>query len=143
MKFFKLRDIFQTNNRLRNYFRSKDFVPEIFASSLIYKFLCKSCTAYYIGKSYRHFKIRFQNIRVSPQGHVNQLKVPYQPLFKDHMPVCDHKVVHDFFKSLDNESNWYLLEIKESLFFIKRDKSSLNKNIYSQELFLFWVFHIG
>ena len=28
MKFCKLRVIFQTNNRLRNYFHFKDFVPE-------------------------------------------------------------------------------------------------------------------
>ena len=58
------------------------------------------------------------------------------------MLVCDHKVVHEDFKFLGNEFNRYLLELKES-FFIKRDKPSLNKNLYSQELILFWVFHIG
>ena len=44
MKFCKLRVIFQTNNRLRNYFRFKDFVPESLRSSLIYKFSCGSYT---------------------------------------------------------------------------------------------------
>ena len=39
-------------------------------------------------------------------------------------------------KVLGRESNHWLLDIKESLF-IKRDRPSLNKNIYSQELFLF------
>ena len=39
---------------------------------------------------------------------------------------------------LGRESNHWLLEIKESLF-IKRDRLSLNKNIYSQELFLILV----
>ena len=38
MKFCKLRVFFQTNNRLKNYFRFKDFVPETLRSSLIYKF---------------------------------------------------------------------------------------------------------
>ena len=52
------------------------------------------------------------------------------------MFVCDHKVVHEDFKFLGNESNRYLLELKESLF-IKRDRPSLNKNLYSQELLLF------
>ena len=52
------------------------------------------------------------------------------------MLLCDHKVVHEDFKFLGNESNRYLLELKESLF-IKRDKPSLNKNLYSQELLLF------
>ena len=55
---------------------------------------------------------------------------------RDHMLVCDHKVVHEDFKFLGNESNRYLLELKESLF-IKRDRPSLNKNLYSQELLLF------
>ena len=48
---------------------------------------------------------------------------------RDHMLVCDHKVVHEDFKILGNESNRYLLESKEN-FFIKRDKPSLNKHLY-------------
>ena len=59
---------------------------------------------------------------------------------RDHMLVCEHKVVHEDFKFLGNESNRILLELKESLF-IKRDKPSPNKNLYSPELLLFWVFH--
>ena len=52
------------------------------------------------------------------------------------MLECDHIVAWDDFKVLGRESKHWLLEIKESLF-IKRDKLSLNKNIYSQELLLF------
>ena len=44
------------------------------------------------------------------------------------MLVLDHDVVHEDFKFLGNESNRYLPDLKESLF-IKRDKSSLNKNL--------------
>ena len=55
---------------------------------------------------------------------------------RDHMLDCNHMVSSDYFKALGRESDHWLLEIKESLF-IKRDKSLLNKNIYSQELFLF------
>ena len=58
------------------------------------------------------------------------------------MLVYDHKLVHEAFKFLGNESNKYLLELKESLF-IKRDTPSLDKNLYSQELSLFGVFDIG
>ena len=53
----------------------------------------------------------------------------------DHMLVCDHKVVHEDFKFLFDESNRYLLELKESLF-VKRDTLSFNKNLCSQELLL-------
>ena len=55
---------------------------------------------------------------------------------RDHMLNCNHVVAWDDFKVLWRESNHWLLEIKESLF-IKRDRPSLNKSIYSQELFLF------
>ena len=51
MKFCKLRVIYQTNNRLKNYFPFKDFVPKTLRSSLIYKFSCGSCRASYIGKT--------------------------------------------------------------------------------------------
>ena len=60
---------------------------------------------------------------------------------RDNMLVCDHKVVHEDFKFLGNESNRYLLKLKEGLL-IKRDRPSHNKHLYSQELLLFWVFHI-
>ena len=52
------------------------------------------------------------------------------------MLACDDKIMHEDFKLLGNESNRYLLELKESLF-IKRDKPSLNKTLYWQELLLF------
>ena len=55
---------------------------------------------------------------------------------RDHMLECDHKVVWNDFKIIGKEGNHRLLEIKESLF-IKRDCPSLNRNTYSQELFLF------
>ena len=45
------------------------------------------------------------------------------------MLVFDHKVVHEDFKFLGNESNRYLLELKESSF-IERDKLSPNNNLH-------------
>ena len=57
MKFCKLGVIFQTNNRLKNYFSFKYFVSETLRSSLIYKYLCGRCTAYCIGMTDSHFKV--------------------------------------------------------------------------------------
>ena len=65
-----------------------------------------------------------------------RLKGTWSTSVRDHMLDCNHIVAWDDFKVLGRESNHWLLEIKESLF-IKRDRPSLNKNIYSQELFLF------
>ena len=58
LKFCKLKTIFQTGNRLRNYFRFKDRVPETLQSNFVYKFKCGSCTASYYSKAYRHMNIR-------------------------------------------------------------------------------------
>ena len=136
MKFCKLRVIFQTNNRLRNYFRFKDSVHETLRSNLIYKFSCGSCTASYIGKTYRHFKVRVSEHQgVSPITG-KPVQSTLSTSVRDQMIVCDHKVVYEDFKFLGNESYRYLLGLKESLF-IKRDKPSLNKNLYLQELLLF------
>ena len=55
---------------------------------------------------------------------------------RDHMLDCNHIVAWHDFKVLGLDANDWLLEIKDNLF-IKRDRPSLNKNIYSQELFLF------
>ena len=55
---------------------------------------------------------------------------------RDHILDCNYMVAWDDIKVLWRESNHWVLEIKESLF-IKGDRPSLNKNIYSQELFLF------
>ena len=54
---------------------------------------------------------------------------------RDHMLDCDHRVGWEDLSIIGRESNHDLLETKESLS-IKRDKRSLNRNKYSQELFL-------
>ena len=105
MKFCKLRVIFQTNIRLKNYFCFKDSVLETLQSNLIYKFLCGSCTACYIGKTYRNFKVRVSEHQgVSPRTG-KPVKGTLSTSVRDHMLVCDHKVVHEDFKFLGNESN--------------------------------------
>ena len=58
LKFCKLQIIFQTGNRLKNYFRFKDCVPETLQSNFVYKFKCGSSTASNYGKTYRHMKVR-------------------------------------------------------------------------------------
>ena len=136
MKFCKVRVIFQTNYRLKNYFSFKDFAPETLRSSLIYKFSCGSCTTTYICKTYSHFKVRVSEHHVVSPRTGKSVKGTLSTSVRGQMLVCDHKVAHEDFTFLGNESNRYLLKLKESLF-IKRDKPSLNKNLYSQEVLLF------
>ena len=143
IRFCKLRFIFQTNNILRNYFRFKDIVPETLRSKLIYKFLCGSCTVPYIGRTYRHFKVGVSEHQgISPGAGKPVRNTLSISVVRDHILVCYLKIVHGDFKFFGNESNRYLLELKESLF-INTDKPSLNKSLYSQELLLFCVFRMA
>ena len=98
--------------------------------------MCRSCNASYIGKTYRHMKVRVSEHQgVSPQAG-KHLKGTLSTSVKDHMLDCNHVVMWDDFKELGRESsNHWFLEIEESLF-IKRDRPSRNKNNYSQGLFL-------
>ena len=87
IKFCKLKVIFETNNRLRNCFHFKDSVPETLRSNLIYKFAWGSCTASYIGKTYRHFKIRVSEDQgVSPRTG-KPVKGTLSTSVRDHMLV--------------------------------------------------------
>ena len=58
LPFCKVRIVFKTSNRLRNYFSSKDVVPEPLRFCQIYNLTCRSCNASYIGKTFRHMKVR-------------------------------------------------------------------------------------
>ena len=136
LKFCKLKIIFQTDNRLMNYFRFKDCVPETLQSNFVYKFKCGSCTASYYGKTYRHMKVRISEHQgVSPRTG-KRVKGTLSASVRDHMLNCNHTVAWEDFSIIGRESNHYLLETKKSLL-IKRDNPSLNRNKYSQELFLF------
>ena len=136
LKFCNLKIIFQTGNRLMNYFRFKDCVPETLQSNFVYKFKSGSCTASCYVKTYRHMKVRISEHQgVSPRTG-KRVKGTFSTSVRDHMLNCNHKVAWEDFSIIGRETNHYLLETKESLF-IKRDKPSLNSNKYSQELFLF------
>ena len=78
LKFCNLKIIFQTGNRLMNYFRFKDCIPETLQSNFVYKFKCGSCTASYYGKTYRHMKVRIsEHPGVCLLEQVNESKVRY------------------------------------------------------------------
>ena len=77
LKFCNLKIIFQTGNRLMNYFRFKDCIPETLQSNFVYKFKCGSCTASYYGKTYRHMKVRISEHQGCLLEQVNESKVRY------------------------------------------------------------------
>ena len=117
--FCKVRIVFKTSNRLRNYFSFKDVVPEPLRSCQIYNFTCGSCNASYTGKTFRVMKVRVSEHQgVSPLTG-KHLKGTLSTSVIDQMLDCNHMIAWDDFKVLGRESNHWLLKIKESLF-IKR-----------------------
>ena len=114
--FRKINIVFQTSNRLKNYFSLKDVVPEPLSSCQIHNFTCGYCNASYIGKSFRHLKVRIsEHLGVSPRTG-KHWEGTLLTSVKDHMLDCNHVVSWDEFKVLMRESNHWLLEIKENLF---------------------------
>ena len=92
LKFCRLKIIFQTGNRLKNYSRFKDRVPETLQSNFVYKFKCGSCKASYYGKTYRHMKVRVSEFQdVSPRTG-RPVKGTLSTSVRDHMLECDHIV---------------------------------------------------
>ena len=70
-----------------------------------------------MGKTYRYFKVRVSKHQgVSPRTG-KPVKGTLSASLKDHMLVSDHKVNHEDFKFLGNESSRYLLVI-HSLFIL-------------------------
>ena len=115
LPFCKVRVVFKTSNRLRNYFSFKVVVPEPLRSCQIYNFTCESCNASYTGKTFRHMKVRVSgHQRVSPRTG-KHLNGTLSTSVRDHMLDCNHMVAWDDFKVLGRESNHWLLEIKENL----------------------------
>ena len=136
LKCCKFKSIFQAGNRLKNYFRFKDHVPETLQSNFVYKCKCGSCTASYYGKTYRQMKARVSEHQGVCPRTGKRVKGTLSTSVTDHMLDCEHTVVWEDFSIIVRESNHSLLETKENLL-IKRDIPSLNRNKYSQELLLF------
>ena len=135
LTFCKLKIIFQTGNRLKNVFRFKGRVPETLQSNFVHIFKCGSCIASCYSKTYRHMKVLVSEHQgVSPRTG-KRVQGTLSTSVRDHILDCDHIVAWEGFSVIGRESNHHLLETKESLF-IKRDNFLLNRNKYSQELFL-------
>ena len=116
LKLSKLKIIFQTGNRFKNYFRFKDRVPETLQSNFVYKCKCGSCTVSYYGKTYRYMKVRVsEHQRDSPRTG-KRVKGTLSKSVREHMLNFDHTVTWEDFSIIGRESNHYLLEIKENIF---------------------------
>ena len=107
-------------------------------SLVLYKFTCSDCNVTYIGKTKRHYQVRYSE-------HLGISKVSNKPLkystktstaVRDHIHTCNHQNTPESFKIIGSAKNDYHLKIKESLN-ITRENPQLNKTIKSFPLHLF------
>ena len=136
----KIQIIFNSNNRLRNFFSFKDRIPISVRSHILYKYTCDGCKAIYIGKTKRHFLVRaFEHLGVSLLTHN---KYTYNPNNNNNTAILNHinskKCVGNFdnFKIIGSAKNDYFLCIKETLL-IHKDKPKINTNDGSLPVYLF------
>ena len=136
LPFCNIRITFKCQNRLSNYFRFKDRIPTSLLSHKVYFFTCAGCNSCsYYGIAERHNKIRYCD-HLGKSWRTGKNIVGLQTEIRDHLNTCKTEATLDDFKIVSSDNNPFRLKIKESLF-IKKDRTILNKNVYSTPLHLF------
>ena len=136
----KLLVIFNSNNRLRNFFSFKDKIPISVRSHILYRYTCDGCNAVYIGKTRRHYKVRiFEHLGLSL---ATGKKFTYNPQNVNNSAILSHVNCK---KCIGNEENFKiigcartdtLLCIKETLL-LHKNKPKINTNDGSAATYLF------
>ena len=132
----KIRVVSKMSFRMGNLFRFKDIFPDSIISDIVYFYKCSSCNATYVGKSYRHRKVReCEHMGISARTG-KPVKGTTTTAVRDHMLFCNTVVDSGDFSILSKGGNRDDLEIKESIM-IKKLKPTLNKDLTSTQLYLF------
>ena len=110
-----------TTFKLSSLFSNKDKFPNGLKSYVVYKFLCASCNASYVGETYRHISTRtHEHFETDKKSHIFQ-HLRENP---DCKKVCDEKC----FSISDSARTKYTLKLKEGMY-IKWLKPTLNKQV--------------
>ena len=134
----KLKIVYKSTCKLRNIFSCKDITPVHLQSLVLYKFLCGSCNATYIGKTKRHCKIRMcEHLGTSYKtGKELKWNEANSTVVRNHLKNERHNGDFNNFKIVGFARNDFELLIKESLL-INKLKPCLNKQVDSFQLLLF------
>ena len=136
----KLRIIFNSNNRLRNFFSFKDKIPLSVRSHILYQYTCDGCKAIYIGKTRRHYGVRtLEHLGIS---RLTGNKYSFNPNNNNNTAILNHINTgncvgkKDNFRIIGCAKNDQLLCIKETLL-IHKNKPKINTNERSTSIYLF------
>ena len=74
------------------FFTSKDKLPKIVLSELVYKYKCDGCNATYYGKTKRHFKVRICEHLGTPSFTGKNITIDYKNLtaIQEHLLCCNY-----------------------------------------------------
>ena len=126
----RVRVVFNTASRIKDFFKVKDATPRNLLSSVVYQVTC-SCNARYIGKTIRHIEVRLnehkKSIGLSEQSRSH---------IQEHVARTGHAIDFSKFQILGKAKTDYRLKIFESLM-IKSKTPELNNNDTSVQLSLF------
>ena len=114
----KARIIF-TTKRIGSYFGLKDTIGKEMSSNVVYKFVCASCNACYIGETTKRYVDR-----AGEHLHTDKASAIYQHLRSSN--ACLSANSENSFSILDKAPTQYQLKIKEALH-IEKLKPVLNK----------------
>ena len=104
---FNIRLVFNSL-KVKNYFSSKDPIPNDLKSFLVYKFTCASCSFSYIGESCPQFKTRIEeHIKKDNKSHIFEHLHPTATCFDSYDSPC--------FKIIGKANSKFDLKIKEAL----------------------------
>ena len=105
--------------KIGSMFSTKDKIPSFLKSMVVYKFVCASFNACYVGETARHLPTRIkEHLKTDKKSHI------YQHLSSNQN--CFNCCTDDCFSILDYASTKYQLKIKEALY-IKWLDPILNK----------------
>ena len=89
-------------------FSTKNKIPSFLKSMVVYKFVCASCNACYMGETARHLPTRIkEHLKTDEKLHI------YQHLSSNHKRF--NCCTDDYFSILDYASTKYQLKIKGTL----------------------------
>ena len=108
-----------TSFKISRYFSTKDVLPNVYKSLLVYKFSCPVCNDWYVGYTTRTLLTRIcEHYGKDKNSHVLKHIRECQNAFA----ICEH----ENFSILDTARSEYEVKIKEALH-IKWEKPTINK----------------
>ena len=109
-------------------FSTKDRLTSFNHASIVYKFVCASCNAGYIGETERHLSVRIKEHFKDTNSHVF--------VYINASLECKEACNEFFFSIVDRAATKHQLRLKEGIY-IKWQQPALNKQLYSYSTQLF------